>query len=317
MKPEKMLDGVRHIYDVSSLSSLKRCFQYFHYKENLGAIGKISPYYRPRLDGAFGTAYHECTCVYNNAVALGESPERALHKALYVALTIYRNFIDSDNTTYTLENLCRTLVWYDQFYSANPFTIAYLHGTPILETRFELPLKHKRLSGYLDGLIYMNGQLYILERKTRGKELTEDYLNSYAPNIQTYGYVYAFRKMGIPVAGVIVEIAAVLVNSTRFRRLFFDFVDDDKRLDEWEADVLFYTSIADNCYRTGYWPKNENACGAFGGTCQYHYLCSAPPDTRPALLLEATIYAKNLTDPKPTLDPSLGVSPEPPPMYAP
>ncbi len=293
LKPEKMKDGVRHVYDVSSLSSLQRCPRYFHYKEELGALGELTLSRRPNYATTFGHAYHEAIAIYNHALAQHYSQSVALNRAIYYLLSTYK-YLTAEvtrDTSRTIETLVRSLVWYDLFFSGNPFELAYINEQPALEFRFEVPISSKRLSGWCDALAYFNGQLYIIDRKTTTKEISETYISSYSPDNQVQGYVFALRAMGLPVAGICIEVAIVLVNSTRFRRLFFDYVEDDGRLDEWKSDALNSMDQADMYTRDQYWPMNRTACTMYGRTCEYNYLCSQLPMVRPTLLKEATVYA--------------------------
>lgn len=303
MNPDKLLDGVRHIWDVSSLSDLTRCPAYYNYRNNHNIIGEATLHYKPREDTSFGHAYHDCLEQYNLQISEHHDQERAVHHAVRHAIRTYQSSFTGDSTTYTLANLVRTIVWYDHFFSTNPFNLAFIEGNPALESRFEVPYGTKRLSGRTDGLVFFNDNLYILERKTRRAEVTDQYLASYLINYQVYDYVIALRSIGLPIVGICVEVASVLVNSTRFRRMFIDFMDKDKRLDEHQHHVLHFLDQADTYYRRDFWPQNPVACTAYGGVCPYLYLCTAEPEMREQLM-ESSIHA----EPKQTSAPPTNAS---------
>lgn len=290
-------------WDSTSLSELKTCARKYYYSIVLG----IEPRQRS-FHLVFGILYHEALEAYDLDRANGASHDQATCAAIRCAL---RNSWDkslgrpwnSGNQYKNRFTLIRTIVWYlEQFSEDIVETIILSNGRPAVELsfRFDFPYtfhtgEKASICGHLDRIGKVNGQPWILDRKTTQHEVDDHYFERYSPDNQMSTYAFSGKIVyNIPVEGVIVDAAQVLVNSSRFRRGFAHRTA--AQLEEWSTDTLYWIAQADLYAKQGYWPMNDKSCFNYGG-CPFRPICARSPEVRADWLADPTKYRQRIWDP--------------------
>ena len=252
------------IWDVSSLSTYLSCARKF----------KFSTFFNPtEKSGAahFGTLFH-----------------KAIEQADVVSAlrTIWDDAQKLGDGKQSQEDMIRSVVWYFAHYDESKYTIYEAQTSegvaPAIELRFQadLGLGELSFSGRMDRIIRdPGGVLWIMDTKTTTQALGPYYWRFYEPDNQICAYLWAARKLGLDVRGVLIDAVQILSNETRFARM--PFMVTDSQITEWEQDVL-YPTIARADKDTTYTP-NYSACGMYGG-CPYREACATPPEFRHLML---------------------------------
>lgn len=266
-------------WDQSSLGQLMTC----PYKYQLS---NIEGYYKPgkveNLNRTWGHAVHACGDEYDAVIFQGGRVDDALHAAIKEAwnwkdrLTPSPNQAADWDKSRTYETLIRALIWYSEEYKEAPLTLAQLpDGTPATEIRFEVPLGPYRISGRLDKLISFNDILYILDRKTTGKGLTDYYFKFYEPDNQVLAYHYACsEQLGMPIAGFMVDAWQALVGGNRFRR--HTIAVTPGQIEFWKRSVITAIDEANRYEEQGFFPQRYSGCNQYGG-CVFRDVCKRDP----------------------------------------
>jgi hypothetical protein len=201
-------------------------------------------------------------------------------------------FWTGDGKTRTRLTLVRSIIWYCEHYKDDVAkTIVLADGKPALELSFRIALPINSpdgepyfFCGHIDKLASYGESNLVLERKHTVQQLGEYYFAYFNPNSQVSGYTMAGRVTShIDLSGFIIDAIQVGATFTRCARHISNRTK--AQLDEWLQDTLFWIKQAER-YATyngldgpGYWPKNEESCGQFGG-CQYRGICSKDPSVR-------------------------------------
>jgi hypothetical protein len=147
--------------------------------------------------------------------------------------------------------------------------------------------------GKIDKIVKRRGKVLGIEHKTttaykKGGPFRAGFIDSFSPNSQIDGYLYALHMM-FPgeVGGVWVD--AALVHS---KEDGFTFIPVEKlfdHLDSWLHDTRWWITrlerekaqlkkaTSTDKYLNAF-PKNTNSCFDFASTCPYHDLCKAWPN---------------------------------------
>jgi hypothetical protein len=296
------LPTLQFAWDSTSLSALKECPRKYYYSIVLGYQSKHRSFH---LD--FGIFYHEALEAYDRAKALGSDHEASCVAAVRRALVsswntdLNRPWISGDNYKNRF-TLIRTIVWYLEQFRDDPIeTIILAGGQPAVELSFRYNFPHHFSStgedaiycGHLDRLGSIGGGLWVVDRKTTQHAIDDRYFQRYSPDNQMSAYAYAGKIVyNIPVQGVIVDAAQVLVTFSRFRRGFANRTDS--QLAEWQRDAGYYIAQAELYATSNYWPQNDKSCFNYGG-CPYREICARSPEVRERWL-EAN-YVKRVWDP--------------------
>ena len=252
----------------------------------------------------WGRALHEALAVYDKARTLGVLWATAVREAACYALIVSKDWKEPGPDaprklkTRTRETLLRSVVWYcDHYGSDDPIKNLMLGDPPMpaVETSFNLPLprkvpdgsRHYVLCGYFDGLIEgLPGGLAghaARERKTTGSTLGSYYFDGFAPNVQISTYVLATRTT-LPESSsrhVLLDAIQVAQTFSRFQRHLL--TRTPAQSEEFLSDIMSKIREAEEHWKRGYWPKDEAACGLYGG-CPYRRICSKDPSVREAFL---------------------------------
>lgn len=110
---------------------------------------------------------------------------------------------------------------------------------------------------------------------------------------QTHGYCWAVSKLiGKPVTSFILN-AIIQRKPSRtgknltLERQFYKY--EEAHLQEWERDVMAHVENFVHCLYTNYFPKNTKWCMGKYGRCQYHDICTLPPEQR-LVMLNSSLY---------------------------
>lgn len=276
-------------WDSTSIGALKKCPYYYQLT--------IVDGYQSQLDNVhltFGIAYHSATERYDHARAKGDNHEAALRIAIRHALAITWNsetnrpWISEDKNKNRL-TLIRTLVWYlDKFQDDKLETVLLANGKPAVELSFRLemdfgpataPGQMYMLCGHLDRIATLEGQTFIVDKKTTRHTLDDNYFRGYTPDNQFSTYSFAGRIIYPgPIHGLIVDAAQIAVTFSRFQRGLVSRTAE--QLDEWYADLQVKLRENEQYVANNYWPRNDKACFM----CEFREICSKSPSQREAWL---------------------------------
>lgn len=275
-----MLDLVRRdgnrslVWSVSDLDLYEFCPRKYFFSR----IKKVRfPGEFKDLDKVFGRCVHKILADYDIGIFSGRNKEEVLSEIiLSLRGTLLGDkelepLLYSEDTKYNIKNLLRSLVWYMEIYKEDPFKTAPLPNTaPGIEFNFELPFfEDYKLLGRVDKLCVGDHGLWVLDRKTTSQFLGPWYFRTYALSNQTLGYVWALRKMGLDVKGMIIEANQIAVDFCRWGRFVIPVTQE--RCDEWYENSMGWIKDAAKLeYR-----KNTTACGNYDG-CPYMEVCAAP-----------------------------------------
>lgn len=134
-------------------------------------------------------------------------------------------------------------------------------------------------TGKIDLQVELNGPNWIFEHKTTGQymSLAVQRLNRSA---QQMGYVYAAKKLGIDIEGLLVSIHHISARKSKsgewgppkieFQRVPQIFSQAD--LDDWRQSFLHTAVQVQAARRSEWWPMCLDSCYQYGG-CAYSILC--------------------------------------------
>jgi len=283
-------DGKKQVcWDASSLANLQSCPRYYQYNNLEGWRKEVDA--TPAL--TFGSALHAGLEVYDIERFNGTPSKESLRLAIPEALKVGKTLEFSTDKRRTPETLVRSLVWYEEQFRDDRIETATLpDGSPAIEVRFEVDfpgVKGRRISGRIDKLCYLDGDLYIMDRKTTHATVSNYFFDRFSPNIQVSAYTWALQEyFGMPVSGFIIEVAQTAVGFTRFGRSLITRTSEV--LDEWLNDTKFWIEQNDHFLANDYWPQDQTGCMNYGG-CKYREVCNRAPRVREAFL-EDTMRAR-------------------------
>ena len=297
------IPGLQFAFDSVSLGLLKECARKYQYQILEGWI--------PAQESAhltFGLHYHKALEIYDHRRAAGDSHDDALDASVDYCLRAtvvrlpsgsWRPWV-SEEPNKNRATLLRSVVWYlEQFEDDAAHTILLDNGKPAVELsfRFEIPVEvgsqRAMLCGHLDKLVSFNSQVWGFDHKTTKYSLTTDWFSLFNPDNQMSLYSLATQVVyNQPIKGIIISGAQVLATLSRFQRGFTHRHREE--LDEWLEEAGWYIKLGEAYARKGFWPKNDKACGHYGG-CSFRSICSAAPAMRETLLQAS--FTRRIWDP--------------------
>lgn len=273
-------------WDSTSMGALKTCPQLYFYTIVQG--------WAPRAESVhltFGLIFHAAIERYDHALAEGQSHEDATLIALaYTLETTWNKALGrpwlSDDKYKNRWTLVRTVVWYlDQFQNDPLETIILTNGRPAVELSARAQIGYVTaegqpylLCGHLDRLATLQGDTFIVDKKTSKSTLTPSFFEKFSPDNQFSTYATLARiAYATPVKGLIVDAAQVAIDFSRFGRQLIP--RPEEVLDEWLVDLGWWLRQAEDFAKAGYWPKNDKSCNQYGG-CPFREICSKSPVVR-------------------------------------
>jgi hypothetical protein len=242
----------------------------------------------------FGGWFASAMEVFHHSKARGESYDDALDATVQYILEVtwlrteeYEGPWTPDNSPKkNRETLLRTVIWYFEEYKDDPAKCVILpNGEPATELsfRFDIGIANSLgepflYSGHLDKLVDFGGDIFVMDQKTTGGSLGPFYFAQYDLDNQMSGYTLAGRVIyNVPVQGVIIDAAAILVGSTTFGRSIT--MRSKGQLEEWVGNVADYLHLAEVAADTGHYPMNLKSCNNYGG-CVFKGVCNKDPSVR-------------------------------------
>ena len=288
------------VWDSTSLGWLITCPTYYYYQ----MIGQ----WQPRTKGVhlmFGQLYALGTEKYAKYRAEGMDHLKATREMVRTVL-MAAGSRDEQGTWHPWEppanhndariknryTLIRSLVWNVEDLIESPFqTVKLANGKAAVEVSFEFPVfevggEMISLAGHMDSIVEnkYDTSRWVKDDKTTKSPLNAQYFQQYSPNTQMSLYSVAGRViLEKPVAGVLVRAAQIQVEGTRF--VTQQVTRPRQVLDEWLEDAEYWVGQARQFALANRWPRNDKACGNYGG-CPFAKVCSRIPVHRAAWLRE-------------------------------
>jgi len=298
-------EGYQFAWDATSLGNYMKCPTYYKYVNLEG--------WQPRNKSVhliFGGLYASALEHFYKNVAGGMTPLAATHAVVREALidTWHPTEDEPEGAPWisghdkkTRETLIRTIIWYLDQFELTPHEVATpVHilsdDRPAVELSFSVPFDESEYlwCGHIDRLVEYNGGVYVMDQKTTGGSLTSYYFRGFALDVQMSGYTFgAAVGYSLPVKGVIIDAAQILVGGTKFARGFVN--RSPSQLDEWHATAAYYMNEAKRAVESGEFAMNTTSCMNYGG-CAFHAICERSPVHRPNFL-EADFVRRPRWDP--------------------
>ncbi len=262
-------------WDATSLSSFQQC----PYKYYLTVInGWRKPY---NVDIDFGSRYHHYRESYYRRYSESGDKETALRDTVRDLMRETWGW-ETGDTKKNRRTLLRAICWAAEEFDHPPVT------KDSLEVSFGIPLGISSpyeeayiLCGYLDRQSEILGDKGFVEMKSTKNTLSSRKKLDYSPNTQVSIYSCASDIIW-GVGRGFVEVCQTAVTFCRFMIIPISR-QKSEREETWE-EVKWWVKTAERCAEEGYWPRNENACGMFGG-CEFREdVCSCPSQQRLGIL---------------------------------
>jgi hypothetical protein len=302
------------VWDSTSLGWLKECPAYYHYQMVL--------HWSHRTKGIhlmFGQLYATGVETYAKLRASGEDHHAAtrgmVRTVLEAAGTRDKDGVwvpwnpPADHKDANIKNrytLIRSLVWNVEDGLDSTFqTMVLANGKAAVELSFEFPAfeiqgEHIHFAGHMDSIVEnrYSKDRFVRDDKTTKSALGSAYFKQYSPNNQMSLYSIAGAIiLNRPVSGVLVKAAQIQVEGTRFATQ--QVTRNPQVLAEWMDDAEYWINQAKGFAIRGKWPRNDRACGNYGG-CVFQQVCARSPNHRPAWLRDD--YVQHVWDPSQSRD---------------
>lgn len=283
--------NIQYAWDSTSLGYLKQCPKLYHYIMIEG--------WQPKEESIhlrFGTEFHSALQNYqklriDDELDHDEAVREVLREMLYSTWEWDPDITTKAGYYKNRQSLFRTVVWYlDKYENDIAQTFIRPDGSPAVEQsfRFELDYGPDRwdqpyiLCGHLDQIVVYNDELFVMDHKTTTQNPGDKYFAQYEPNNQMSLYTLATKVViNAPIKGVIIDVAYLTVDATQYLR-GFTFRSNDQ-LDEWLVDLKSWLRKAEGYAAAGHWPRNDTACGMYGG-CRFREICAQSPKVRETFL---------------------------------
>lgn len=241
----------------------------------------------------FGSHFHSALEFYDHAKAKGATHEDAVHGTTRKLFELVWNNGERWNPDNSPKKnpftLFRTVLWYLAEYANDPAkTLILANGRPAVELsfRFESGItkggKEILLSGHMDRIVEFGEINYVMDRKTTGAGIGSYFFAGFNPDNQMSLYTLASRVVyQMPVQGVIIDAANILVGATDYARGIT--MRSSGQLDEWLSGFSQWVDTAAQYAEVQQWPMNEASCGNYGG-CVFRGICSKDASIREKFL---------------------------------
>jgi hypothetical protein len=252
----------------------------------------------------FGGIFADAMVVYHKAKAAGADHEEALDVTVAFALEATwdrpkdddgnkimevgngRPWTPDGSTKKNRDTLLRTVIWYFEEYKDDPAkTLILPNGNPATEVtfKFESGIKDPYggeyiLSGHLDKGVLYGDDPFVMDQKTTQNGIGAYFFQQFDLSNQMSQYTFAGKIVwNVPLAGVIIDAAAILVGGTTFGRSIT--TRSAAQLEEWHANLANWFELARIYADRGMYPMNFSSCNNYGG-CVFKGICSKSPTVR-------------------------------------
>lgn len=206
------------------------------------------------------------------------------------ATRIERRYLPN-HTAKNRQSLIRTIIWYGLQQPENledgyrPYV--FPDGTPAVELSGRMPLPWKTEYGeqYLiawnfDYIGAYGDELFITDNKTTSKTLDTKYFAGFNPDTQfdTYDLVASVAFPDLPIKGVMVDAAQILVGGSEFG--LHPYYKNEEQREEHLGDMREWIKSAERNAENNYWPMNKRNCWL----CPLKAVCSLPKSRREGFL---------------------------------
>jgi hypothetical protein len=300
----QILPTLQTYVDASSLSEFKICPRRYYYSIVMGR--------QPMAESVhltFGILLHKAAEIYHiRRFTYAEDHTTALHEV--VRWVMKATWDKEANRPWTSNDkyknrftLVRTVVWYLDKYQEDELRTAILdNGKPAVELPFTIDSGYTALTGEpftlcgkLDRIVTFKSNYYVADIKTTQSTIGDFFWKKYTPDNQVTIYSIAGNNAwGLPVEGLIIDACQIAIEFSRFERGLIERTE--AQLLEWQHEELGYWLMSMNqCAERGVWPKNDSACGIYGG-CPFRTVCSQPNPDAARKVIEGA-YRERTWDP--------------------
>jgi len=288
--PSPFIPGttIQWAWDQTSISWMQECWRKYYYAMVLGYRSK-----HESIHLFYGILYHSALERFDRYKIAGvnfDDAQRAIVRFVLNETWIEGKPWESDHDKKTRETLVRSVIWYTEQFKNDPAeTVRLANGEAAVELTFQMPLDwgpyrdyNYVLTGHMDRLVSLAGDLYCSDRKTTGSALGARYYETFKPNVQVTQYTLAGKVVyKMPIKGVLIDAAQILTGSTNFGRTIS--YRTDKELEEYLNELKHYWfPLQIQQARESIdapWPMNPQACHKYEG-CQFRKVCSMDPALR-------------------------------------
>jgi PD-(D/E)XK nuclease superfamily len=267
-------DGYQVYWDATALAAFRECEKKYEYSILRGLRSKDESVHL-----TFGKFYTEALESYYYRVTVGDSHESALADVVLLTLVKSKEWY-SDHPSKNRFCLVRTIIFYLEEFEHDPAeTVILSTGVPAVEVPFSFRLNDRIvLTGRLDRIVRLNGEVFISDHKTTGTSPGPHYFAQWSPNPQMSLYSIAGQIiLGSPIAGVILNVAHVGAGFSRFHRGMI--YRSKEQNEEWLEDLEYWLDAATRAVQRKHWKMNDTSCHKYSG-CQFRGLCSRAPSVR-------------------------------------
>lgn len=184
------------------------------------------------------------------------------------------------------DTLLRTVIWYfEEYKNDNAKTLILPNGRPATEVSFKFESGiadpyggEYLLAGHLDRGVEYADDPFVMDQKTTGGGLGAYYFSQFDLSNQMSQYTFAGKIIwNVPLRGVMIDAAAILVGSTTFGRAIT--MRSEGQLQEWHENLGNWFKLAHIFADSGKYPMNLQSCNNYGG-CVFKGICSKDPRVR-------------------------------------
>lgn len=278
--------GAQFAWDSTSLKNYQTCPRYYQLTNIQG--------WKPKGSSVhlwFGGHYASALENFYKLLAQGQSINdaqrqivrellEATWKRIEINGTVRGAPITFDDPNKTRETLIRSFIWYVEHFRDDPAQVVHLaNGKPAVELSFSFQVDDDIIfCGHLDRVVEYAGETYVMDQKTSKQAVSSYYMRQYDLDVQMSMYTFATKAVfNLPAKGVIIDAAQIAPNFTNFERGFT--FRSRAQLDEWYDETMHWIAQARADSQAGFFPKNTNSCGKFGG-CEFRSVCSLDPAIR-------------------------------------
>lgn len=271
------------VWDNSMRSNFVACPRKFEF-ESLRHYKPPSTSIHLTAGKAWASAMEEARLAYYGERML--DPEEAVAAALQTLIASYGETEAAQfyGTNKSLERMMEALAYYFRHYPLDRDDVRPYPGPdgPMVEFSFALPLDETLLhpvtgepilyTGRADMVATYAGAVAIFDDKTTG-QLGDAWARQWERRAQFTGYVWAARKMGIPVTQCVIRGIAILKTMIKDAQAVTNRLDH--HVAEWHKQVIRDIRRAIACWQEGYYDRNlSDACSSYGG-CIFQGPCGA------------------------------------------
>lgn len=279
-------DGTFFAWDSTMLKSAEKCLRYFQYK----MVEGWQPV-RKSVHLVFGGHFAHALERYHRLRAEGKTLDEALEEI--VLLTLKNTWLpigaingkiigapwDSMDNTKTRETLIRSIIWYVDEFAEDPLETVVNDGKAAAEYSFTFGVDNDIFfCGHLDRVVTYGDDAYVADNKTTASIINDRFFEQFSPDTQFS--LYTFVGQGIfklPIKGVVVDAAQILVGGTKFARGFS--FRTPEQLAEWYDGTMSLIENTNAAVQANHYPMNPSSCGNYGG-CEFRHVCSKSPQVR-------------------------------------